>query len=76
MSDTNAFGYVEIKDGMVVCYTGDSRTPTIHKFENADFVSALKLRELVKERIRQAEKVSMEYEVEELQSLVDEAEKN
>lgn len=35
---TNAFGYVEIKDGMVVCYTGDSRNPTIHKFENDEFL--------------------------------------
>lgn len=51
MSDTNGFGYVKIENGLVVCYTGDSRTPTVHKFENDEIVNSVKLQELVKEII-------------------------
>ena len=42
------FGYVKIEDDMVVCYTGESNNPTVHKFCNDDIVKAVKLFEIVK----------------------------
>ena len=47
---TNGCGYVEIKDGKVVCYTGKSNDPTVHEFCNDDIVQAVKLQRIVKER--------------------------
>lgn len=35
------FGYVEVKDGQVVCYTGDSNKPDVHKFDNDEIVNAV-----------------------------------
>lgn len=43
----NSFGYVKIEDDMVVCYTGKSNDPTIHKFCNDEIVQAVKLKELL-----------------------------
>ncbi len=47
---TNGFGYVEIKDGKVVCYTGKSNDPTVNEFCNDDIVQAVKLQRIIKER--------------------------
>lgn len=47
----NGFGYVTIEDDMVVCYTGKSNNPTIHKFCNDEFVQAMKLKRLTDEKI-------------------------
>lgn len=53
----NSFGYVEIKDGKVVCYTGDSSNPTVHKFENDEIVSAGKLQKSIKDKIKSNAKI-------------------
>jgi len=45
------FGYVKIEEDRVVCYTGDPKNPTVHKFCNEEFVQAMKLQELIKKRI-------------------------
>lgn len=47
----DCFGYVEIEDDKVVCYTGESNNPTIHKFCNDDIVQAVKLKRLTGEKI-------------------------
>ncbi len=47
----DSFGYVKIEDDMVVAYTGESNNPTVHKFCNDDIVQAVKLQELMKNRI-------------------------
>lgn len=46
----SCFGYVEIKDGKVVCYTGKSNDPTVHSFCNDEIVQAVKLQRIIKER--------------------------
>jgi len=48
----SGFGYVEIKDGKVVCYTGESNNPTVHSFCNDDIVQAVKLQEIIKRRVQ------------------------
>ena len=50
------FGYVTIEDDKVVCYTGESNNPTIHKFCNDEFVQAMKLLHLVNNELIQFEK--------------------
>ncbi len=47
---TNGFGYVEIKDNKVIVHTGASNNPTIHEFCNDEFVQAVKLQRIIKER--------------------------
>jgi len=49
--DENGFGWVEVKDGMVVAHTGDSKNPTIHKFENDRIVNAMKLYRILEMRL-------------------------
>ncbi len=49
----NNFGYVTIEDDKVVSYTGAPEDPEIHKFCNDDFVSAMKLKELVEKRFEE-----------------------
>jgi len=46
----DSFGYVKIEDDMVVCYTGESNNPTVHKFCNDEFVQSVKLLELLKKQ--------------------------
>ena len=52
----DSFGYVKIEDDMVVAYTGESNNPTVHKFCNEEFVQAVKLQELLKNRIEEIDK--------------------
>ena len=52
----DSFGYVKIEDDMVVCYTGKSNDPTVHKFCNDDIVQAVKLMHLVNNEIIQFKK--------------------
>ena len=47
MSD-NQFGYVEVKDGRVVCHVEDPNNPTVYKFENDEIVEAVTLWEQMK----------------------------
>lgn len=51
MSDANGFGWVEVKDGLVIAYTGNSNNPTVHKFENEKIVAAVELQKLIKDAI-------------------------
>lgn len=47
----NQFGYVEIKDGKVIAYTGNPNKPDVHIFENDEIVEAVNLQVIVKEEI-------------------------
>ena len=81
MMSENGFGYVEVKDGRVICYIGESNKPDVYIFENDEIVHAVKLQELVKERIKhQSEETCFGIPVDsgirhELKSLVEESEK-
>ena len=88
MMSENGFGYVEVKDGRVICYIGESNKPDVYIFENDEIVHAVKLQELVKERIsdmniflsqlQSYERVycqGEEEKVEQLEELVEESEK-
>lgn len=52
---TNSFGYVKIVDDQVVCYTGKSNDPTVHKFCNDDIIQAVKLKKIVEKWLKDSD---------------------
>lgn len=49
---SSQFGYVEIKNGQVICYTGDSQKPQIHRFDNDEIVNAVKSHPILLENFK------------------------